>query len=478
MTSTASLPFALHSDFATALPELTAPGHGERQPDPQVALLNEPLCETLGLDPDWLRSAHGVQFLLGNANPEDQPPVAMAYSGFQFGQLSPVLGDGRALLLGEIATSAGLRDLHVKGSGPTAFSRSGSDGRGTLGSMLREYVVSRKLAELGVPTTEPLAVVSTGRAVVRDRGLPGGVVVRVAASHLRVGSFHYAQLHGGEELTAQLADYAIGRHFPQLADEDDPAARYRGLFDSVMDAQIPTVSRWQQLGFIHGVMNTDNTSISGETIDYGPCAFMEGFDPDTVFSSIDTRGRYRYGNQPLILGWNLARLAESLLPLLGSTPDAALEWAQKAINGFIDRFNEHYWSSTARDILGIDATGHTAQEWVDGYFAELRSAGTDITLANRAVWEAARGDGTRLDALLPASEWVARWREHTPTEPGKRAPLSIPRNRPLDAALEAAHAGDLGPIREIDAASVYDFHPELSEPDPDGLQGFRTFCGT
>ena len=310
------------------------------------------------------------------------------------------------------------------------------------------------------------------------RQLPGGVVVRVADSHLRVGSFHYAQLHGGEELTAKVANYAIRRHFPHLADIDDPTARYRGLFDAVMDAQIPTVTRWQQLGFIHGVMNTDNTSISGETIDFGPCAFMEAYDPDTVFSSIDAQGRYRYGNQPLILGWNLARFAESLLPLLGSTPEDALEWAQEAINGFIDRFNEHYWSNTARDVLGIDAAGHTAQEWVDGYFAELRSTGTDITLANRAIWEATRGDGTRLDALFPASDWVARWREHTPAEPGQRAPLSIPRNRPLDTAIEAAHAGDLGPIKEIDAASVYEFHPELSEPDPNGLQGFQTFCGT
>ena len=484
MTNTDCLPFDLHNDFATTLPELTASSQGEEQPDPRVVMLNDPLAQQLGMDPEWLRSNAGVQFLLGNGNPAGQPPVAMAYSGFQFGQLSPVLGDGRALLLGEIVTEDGLRDVHVKGSGRTAFSRPGSDGRGTLGSMLREYVVSRKMAELGVPTTQPLAVLSTGQAVRRERGLPGGVVVRVAQSHLRVGTFHYAQLQGGEELNARVADYAIARHFPSLQPIDNPVERYRDFFRAVEKVQIRTVSRWQQIGFIHGVMNTDNTSISGETIDYGPCAFMERFDPRTVFSSIDHQGRYRYGNQPLVLGWNLARFAESLLPLLGTTPDDATQWAQEAINGFTTRFNDYFHRSTAEDILGVEASDSDTEKWVEGYYQALKENRADITQANRAVWEEAHdltGADSRfhLDEILPKSTWVSHWREGKPAlAPQCETPVSIPRNRPLDRALEAANAGDLGPIKEIDATSVYDFDLELSEPDPQGLKGFRTFCGT
>src|SRR5271168_2342386 len=280
---------------------------------PRLVKVNVELARSLGLDPDHLAGPHGVEILAGNRVAEGSEPLALAYAGHQFGHLVPQLGDGRANLLGEVMGRDGVRyDIQLKGSGPTPFSRRG-DGRAALGPVLREYLVSEAMAALGVPTTRALAAVTTGERVLRETALPGAVLTRVAASHLRVGTFQYFAAQGDTEGTRKLADYAIARHYPQAALAKQP---YLALLDGVIARQAQLVAQWMLLGFIHGVMNTDNTSISGETIDYGPCAFMEAYDPATVFSSIDRQGRYAYGNQPRAALWNLARLAEALLPIL------------------------------------------------------------------------------------------------------------------------------------------------------------------
>src|SRR6201995_4684140 len=292
----------------------------ETFPDLRLLALNEPLATELGFDAAWLRTPDGMRFLVGNLVPGDAAPVAQAYAGHQFGGYVPRLGDGRALLLGELVGADGrIRDIHLKGSGATPFAR-GGDGLAAVGPMLREYVISESMHALGIPTTRSLAVVATGRTVYRDSALPGAVLARVASSHLRVGSFQFAATTGGPDLVRALADHAIARHYPSAAHADNP---YLALFDAVIAAQASLIAKWMQVGFIHGVMNTDNMAISGETIDYGPCAFMDAFDPDTVFSSIDHGGRYAYGNQPAIAGWNLTRFAETLLPLLDADHDTA-----------------------------------------------------------------------------------------------------------------------------------------------------------
>ena len=393
----------LEHTYAHALPEMVKSASGEEQPDPSLVVLNEPLAEELGLDVDFLKSADGLKLLLGQSG----DTYAQAYSGHQFGQLSPVLGDGRALLLGE----ANGQDIHAKGIGRTPFSRPGSDGRGAIGPMLREYLVSEAMHALGVPTTRGLAVIGTGRKIQRDRVVPAAVVVRTAASHLRVGTMQYAAM---TDQIRPVADYAIQRHYPG---ED-----YQGLFRQVMQAQARTVAKWQRLGFIHGVMNTDNTTLSGETIDYGPCAFMEEFDEDTFFSSIDTQGRYRYGNQPNILGWNLARLAETLLPLFDEDPNTAVDIANSTMGEFTDVMNAALESEDAQKVDG------------------------DITVENH--------------------------------KRDPNAPVTIPRNEPLDRALKLATDGDLSYYFELLQAvkKPHEHHPDLSQPGD--LEGFMTFCGT
>ena len=311
----------LSGHFARDFPEMAIAWRAEEVPDPELLVLNEPLAAELGLDPDFLRSPDGVGLLTGHRLPVDATPVAQAYAGHQFGWYAPRLGDGRALLLGEITDSDGkLRDLHLKGSGRTPFAR-GGDGLAVVGPMLREYIVSEAMHALGIPTTRSLAVVGTGRSVQRETVLPGAVLTRVAMSHVRVGSFQYAAATGDIGLVRRLAEYAISRHYPAAAAAENP---YLALFDAVVAAQASLVARWMLVGFVHGVMNTDNMTISGETIDYGPCAFMDAFDPAAVYSSIDEGGRYAYRNQPVVAEWNLARLAESLLPLLHDDQEQAV----------------------------------------------------------------------------------------------------------------------------------------------------------
>ena len=312
---------------------------------PKLIRLNVALARRLDLDPEKLASPQGVEFLAGNLIAQGSEPLAAAYAGHQFGNFVPQLGDGRAILLGEVVDSEGARfDIQLKGSGPTPFSRRG-DGRAALGPVMREYIVSEAMAALGIPTTRALAAVSTGEAVWRETPLPGAVLTRVASSHIRVGTFQFFASRGDAEALRQLADYVIARHYPQTRAAENP---YRAMLDSVIARQAELIAKWLHVGFIHGVMNTDNMSIAGETIDYGPCAFMDAYHPATVYSSIDETGRYAYGNQPSIAQWNLARLAETLLPLLGEDEEKALAAAKDALAGFAVRFNAAYIAGLRR----------------------------------------------------------------------------------------------------------------------------------
>ncbi|MDU2585577.1 MAG: protein adenylyltransferase SelO family protein [Corynebacterium sp.] len=427
----------LHHDFAQKLPHLVRPTEGEEQPNPEMVILNEELARQLGFDLDWLRSSEGMDFLTGRAGGH-----AMAYSGFQFGAFNPQMGDGRAMLLGEVDKDGRLWDLHAKGIGLTPFSRLGSDGRGTLSSMLREYLVSEAMHALGVPTTRALAVISTGRPIQRGHVQPAGIVVRVAASHIRVGTFHLA---AQTDYTRQLADYAIARHYPG------------------------------RLGFIHGVMNTDNTTISGETIDYGPCAFMEAYSPATVFSSIDRQGRYAFGNQPSILGWNLARLAESLLPLFDMDMKKAMDFAQESINGFTDRFADQHRTDLAKAL-------DTSREVASSYAAAMQLNGPDITLAHRALADAAAGHPTHARKFFAEGDFLDDYLASSP-DPSRvdsAMPRVIPRNLAVESALDAAERGELGPYQELLHAVTHPWEPNptFESPDPNGLEGYLTYCGT
>ncbi len=421
--------------YARDLEGLYVPWTGARAPEPELLVLNEPLARELGADPERLRSPEGVALLAGS----EAPGIAMAYAGHQFGGYSPRLGDGRALLLGEVRG----RDLHLKGSGRTPFSR-GGDGKAAVGPMLREHLISEAMHALGIPTTRSLAVVATGEQVVRESFLPGAVLARVAASHLRVGTFQYASATGDLALLRRLADYAIARHHPDAAQAENP---YLAFFAAVVEAQASLISSWMQVGFVHGVMNTDNMAISGETIDYGPCAFLDVFDPKTVFSSIDQGGRYAYGNQPHLAQWNLARLGETLLGLIDEDTATAAELATEVLNTYPARFNAHFYPAMNAK-LGLEGDDHTA---VDELLAQLHADGADYTTAMRAI-------------------------------AGGNHPLYVPRNHLVEAALTAATAGDLEPFERLleVVSDPYTERPGLEEyaaPGPDATP-YVTFCGT
>jgi uncharacterized protein YdiU (UPF0061 family) len=478
--------------FARELPELALPWQAEEAPDPRLLALNEPLAAQLGIDPASLRTPDGLRMLVGNLVPTGANPVAQVYAGHQFGGFSPRLGDGRALLLGELTDADGrLRDLHLKGSGRTPFAR-GGDGLAAVGPMLREYVISEAMHVLGIPTTRSLAVVATGRAVRRETVLPGAVLARVASSHLRVGSFQYVAAQarsdqGSVELSRRLADHAIARHHPEAADAGNP---HRALFEAVVAAQADLVAQWMLVGFVHGVMNTDNMTISGETIDYGPCAFMEAFDPATVFSSIDETGRYAYGNQPVIAEWNLARLAEALLPLIHDDQDQAVALAVESLGGFRPRYSAA-WSAGMRAKLGLPAglDEEVQKALVDDLLPMLEESRVDHTSFFRALGAAARGGAEPVRGLfldMPALDtWAERWRALAPDADAmdRVNPVYIPRNHLVEAALTAATGGDLGPLeRLLDVLSApYDERPGLEEyaaPAPGDFGDYRTFCGT
>jgi uncharacterized protein YdiU (UPF0061 family) len=481
------------NSFVRELTGLYEPWQAAGAPAPALLALNEQLAVELGLDPEALRAPDGVAVLVGNAVPEGASTVAQAYAGHQFGGYSPRLGDGRALLLGEVLDVDGCRrDLHLKGSGRTPFAR-GGDGKAAVGPMLREYVISEAMHALCIPTTRSLAVVATGEHIARETMVPGAVLTRVAASHLRVGTFQYAAATGDPELLRRLADYAIARHHPEAADAENP---HLALFASVVNAQASLVARWMLVGFVHGVMNTDNVAISGETIDYGPCAFMDAFDPATVFSSIDVGGRYAYGNQPQVAQWNLARFAESLLPLIGSEPDEAVAAATEVLQSFPGRY-ARYWSHGMRGKLGLTYERPRDDALIEDLLALMHAQRVDFTSGLRALSSTVRGDGGPARALFADSPefdaWSQRWSTRLSAQAIDRPavadamdrvnPVYVPRNHLVEAALEAATADDLQPLRQLldVLAQPFDERPGLeayAAPAPSELAAYRTFCGT
>ncbi|MFM9861779.1 YdiU family protein [Pseudoxanthobacter sp. M-2] len=460
---------------------------------PRLIRLNRPLAADLGLVAAMLESSEGVDVLAGNRVPEGADPVALAYAGHQFGQFVPQLGDGRAILLGEVVGRDGVRrDIQLKGAGPTPFSRSG-DGRASLGPVMREYLVSEAMNALGVPTTRALAAVVTGERVIREEILPGAVLTRVAKSHVRVGTFQFFAARGDIEGIRLLADHVISRHYPQVRAAAQP---YLALLEAVVTAQAALVAHWMSIGFIHGVMNTDNMSIAGETIDYGPCAFMDGFDPEQVYSSIDRGCRYSYGNQPRIAQWNLARLAETLLELIDADGTAAVEQAKVAINGFSTHF-EASFIDLMRRKLGLGSARDGDLDLVKSLLGTMAQARSDFTLTFRHLCAAAGGEDAALRGLFtgPAKidAWLAGWRERLATEGGDDAeraarmrqanPLFIPRNHRVEEAIRAGIANDFGPFERLSAvlARPYDNQPESAAyarpPKPDEVV-LSTFCGT
>ncbi|MEY4300560.1 MAG: hypothetical protein RIR25_1796 [Verrucomicrobiota bacterium] len=451
---------------------------------PEVVIFNEALASNLGLDPNALRGAGDI--FSGNRMPEGAEPIAQAYAGHQFGHFTN-LGDGRAILLGEqIDPGGGRYDIQLKGAGRTPYSR-GGDGRAALSPMLREYIISEAMHALGIPTTRSLAVVATGEQVVREEMLPGAVLTRVAASHIRVGTFEYASALGDRSLLEALLRHTLERHYPELADAENPAL---ALFNAVLERQASLIARWLCVGFIHGVMNTDNMALSGETIDYGPCAFMDAYDPATVFSSIDRGGRYAYGNQPNIAHWNLARLAEALLPLIDEDRDKAVPAAEEALEKFPARFRVHYLAGL-RAKLGLFTEDEQDFDLVRQFLDLLKAEGADFTESFANLAPSVQEDA---DKFSPAwAGWHQNWRARLQAQSQplvaaaalmrKSNPVIIPRNHRVEEALAAATAGDysvmqrlLGvladPFQETEANISYR-GARASGGDP-----YRTFCGT
>jgi protein adenylyltransferase len=472
--------FRFEDTYHRQVPGLSVPWAAAPVPAPELLVLNEELAAELGVDPAALRAQPGVSLLAGQV-PDGVTTLAQAYAGHQFGVYVPRLGDGRALLLGEVTDVHGRRrDLHLKGSGRTPFAR-GGDGKAVLGPMLREYLIGEAMHGLGIPTTRALAVVATGERVMRERPLPGAVLTRVAASHLRVGTFQYAAATGGPDRLRALADYAIGRHHPEAAGARN---RYLELLRRVATAQAELVARWMLTGFVHGVMNTDNTTISGETIDYGPCAFLDAYDPATVFSSIDHSGRYAYGNQPAVMSWNLARLAEVMLPLIDEDDQAAAEAATEVLTGFAGTY-QRCWDEGMAAKLGLAAPD---RELVTGLLELLRAQRVDFTGFFRALPAGtARAMFTQPEAF---DAWAARRAAALPAGPAAVAagmdrvnPVYIARNHRVEEALAQAVLGDMGPFHRLLGAvrRPFDQRPGLADyaaPAPAGSTPHVTYCGT
>ncbi|WP_281883433.1 YdiU family protein [Paenibacillus sp. YYML68] len=455
---------------------------------PKLVLLNEPLAASLGLNPEVLRSPVSTEVLAGNRLPQGAEPLAQSYAGHQFGYFT-MLGDGRAILLGEQLTPTGERvDIQLKGPGRTPYSRTG-DGRAALGPMLREYIISEAMHALGIPTTRSLAVTTTGQPVHRETELPGAVLTRVAASHIRVGTFQFAAKWGSVEELRALADYTVERHDPEAATADN---RYLALLHGVVERQASLLAKWQLVGFVHGVMNTDNMTLSGETIDYGPCAFMDTYDPMTVFSSIDRQGRYAYGNQPAIAAWNLARLAESLLPLLHEDQEQAVQAAERAIAQFAGLYQRN-WLSGMRAKLGLFNEEADDQALVDELLALMQKTRADYTNTFRALTLGTLEE-TSLSGTAELTPWLERWRARLGRQVENAAasqklmqasnPAVIPRNHRVEAALEAAEQhGDYSVLERLLAAlrQPYAYVPEQAEyaEQPERSERpYRTYCGT
>ncbi len=487
------MPFSFDNTYARLPGRFYAHLPPEPVVQPRLVRLNEVLARQLGLDPEALRSPEGVAVLGGNRVPEGSEPLAMAYAGHQFGGFVPQLGDGRAILLGEILAPSGERfDIHLKGSGRTPFSR-GGDGRAWIGPVLREFIISEAMHAFGIPTTRSLAAVATGEPVFRETTLPGAVLTRVARSHVRVGTFEYFRARGDTDGLKQLADYVIDRHYPEASQSDQP---YRALLAAVAARQAELVAQWLGVGFIHGVMNTDNMSIAGETIDYGPCAFMDDFHPDRVYSSIDRHGRYAYSNQPPIAQWNLARLAECLLPFLHADADKALEAAEQIVIDFARHYEKAYLRRF-RAKLGLQETRAEDAGLIDSLLQAMVQVRADFTNTFRALCDAAEGNCEPVRAQWGESEpceaWLAQWRERLALEaitPQERAaamrlvnPFVIPRNHRVEAALSAAVAGDLEPLEWLlralaDPWTACSENADLTRPPEPHEVVQKTFCGT
>lgn len=456
--------------------------------NPQLVVFNRPLAEDLGLDPEAVERDAAVM-LSGNQLPEDASPIAMAYAGHQFGAFVPRLGDGRAILIGELRGRDGvLRDVQLKGSGLTPFSRNG-DGRAVLGPMLREYIISEAMHALGIPTTRSLAVVTTGERVYREEILPGAILTRVAASHVRVGTFQYFAARGDQEGLRALLEYVIARHYPAAREADSPAL---AILKEVTQRQAALIAKWMLVGFIHGVMNTDNMAISGETIDYGPCAFMDEYDPKTVFSSIDHNGRYAYANQPTIAQWNLARFAETLLPLIHANTETAVALATEVLESFMDTFDSLFLAGMRRK-LGLSTALDADAKLVRDLLANMQRSHADFTLTFRKLALVAQdpAEESRLRESFSADcdieAWLRSWRERLAQDPGTHGPASpafIPRNHRVEAALKAAESGDFAPFRKLLAIvqRPYDDQPdnasEYGQPAQPSERVLKTFCGT
>ncbi|CAG0951702.1 Protein adenylyltransferase SelO [Burkholderiales bacterium] len=498
--------FRFDNSFARELPGFYTPWRPVAAPAPRLLFFNRSLAEELGLDIASLDGPALAETFAGNTLPDGAEPLAQAYAGHQFGRYSPQLGDGRALLLGEVIDRQGRRrDIAFKGSGRTPFAR-GGDGKAAVGPMLREVLIGEAMHALGIPTTRALAVAATGEPVIREQTLPGAVLTRVAASHLRVGTFEFHAARGDVDRVRKLAEYTIARHDHALASSPQP---FLALLQAVAERQAALVAQWMNVGFIHGVMNTDNMAISGETIDYGPCAFIEAYDPDAVFSSIDDQGRYAFGNQPDIARWNLARLAETLLPLLSDDPEKAVAMATKVLVAFPAQYRGHLLRGQ-RAKLGL-CRGEPDDDGADAALAEdwlslLHAERVDFTLGWRRLADAAAGDEAALRALFADAHapdaWLSRWRARCASEDqGMQAsamagieranamrrvnPFVIARNHRVEEALAAASdQGDLAPFeRLLDAIRrPYDEAPELApyaEPAPAAVTArYRTFCGT
>jgi uncharacterized protein YdiU (UPF0061 family) len=499
--------FTLENSYARDLEGFSVPWRPEAAPAPKSLFFNEPLAQELGLDVAGLSGDAGAALFAGNTLPEGAEPIAQAYAGHQFGGFSPQLGDGRAVLLGEVIDRQGRRrDIAFKGSGRTPFSR-GGDGKAAVGPMLREVLIGEAMHALGIPTTRALAVVATGQPVMRETVLPGAVLTRVAASHIRVGTFQFFAARGDLDRVRQLAEYTIARHDPDLVGTPE---RFLGLLEHVAERQAALIAQWINVGFIHGVMNTDNMTISGETIDYGPCAFVEAYDPAAVFSSIDTQGRYAFGNQPGIARWNLVRFAETLLPLLSEDEAEATAQATRVIEAFPARYGHHLLAGQhgKLGLLGIDgADGAADARLANDWLALLQAGRIDFTLGWRRLADAAAGDEAPLRALFAdptaPSVWLERWRDRCACEDEGAAavpdaarearaarmrrvnPWVIARNHRVEEALSAASDdGDLGPFERLLAAlrEPYDEtvdNARYAEPAAaEVTAGYRTFCGT
>ncbi len=481
--------FEFDNSYARELEGFYVPMEGAKAPSPSMLSFNGKLAVELGLDAALLDSPEGARIFSGSEVPLGAHPLAMAYAGHQFGGFSPQLGDGRALLLGElIDTNGQRRDLHLKGSGRTPFSR-GGDGKAVVGPVLREYLIGEAMHALGVPTTRALAAVATGEDVMREGPQPGAVLARIASSHLRVGTFQFFAARGETDKVKQLADYAIARHYPELASTSAP---YLGLLRAVMAAQAKLIAKWMGLGFVHGVMNTDNMTISGETIDYGPCAFIDAHNPKAVFSSIDQFGRYAYMSQPAIANWNLARLAECLLGLINEDEDEALRIATNTLAEFMPTY-EAEWLAVMRAKLGLSTSDTGDKALIEKLLSAMFTGRADFTQTFRSL--ATGGDARALFTAEPEGfdNWQAAYEKRLFSEPlsaQERSakmvvgnPVYIPRNHLVEEALSAAAEGDMVPFRTLLNVLENPFkartgYERYAAPAPADFGPYRTFCGT